>query len=241
MRCMTDALAVDHIVMSPAGPALRNAFRASIETDVYPMKALERASVICNTCMNLVKSSVLKTAIEMGIPFIAYGWSPGQAPIASSVLKLNEPMVRQMQEAMVRTTGRLMGEGIRPYILNERHYRELLAPQSTDPEKAFLYAIHPLAFHEYREDMIAEEIEKLGWRSPSDTDPNSTNCLLNSFANQVHLKQYGFHPYAFEIAGLVREGCMSREEGLKKISELPDEEMIRQIQEKIGLETGKTA
>jgi tRNA(Ile)-lysidine synthase TilS/MesJ len=197
------------------------------------MKALERASAICNTCMNLVKSSILKTAIEMGIPFLAYGWSPGQAPIASSVMKLNEPMIRQMQEAVVRTTGTLIGDKLRPYILNHRHYHELLSPNPDVAERASLYAVHPLAFHEYREDSIAEEIKKLGWRSPTDTDSNSTNCLLNSLANKIHLKRYGFHPYAFEIGGLVREGCMTREEGLAKLLSPPDPDVLVFVQNRL--------
>jgi len=233
IRQMTTALGVDHIVLAPAGMVLINAFRKSMETDIYPMKALERASAICNTCINLVKSSVLKTAIEMGIPFIAYGWSPGQAPIASSVMKLNVPMIRQMQEAMWRTTGMLIGDEIRPYMLNQRHYRELLSTHPDEAENVSLYAVHPLAFHEYHEKSIAEEIRKLGWLSPNDTDSNSTNCLLNSLANKIHIKRYRFHPYAFEIAGLVREGCMTREEGLAKLLTPPDPDVMDIVQKKL--------
>jgi hypothetical protein len=39
---------------------------------------------------------------------------------------------------------------------------------------------------------------------------------LNSFACYNHLEKYGFHPYAFDAAELVRSGGMSREEGLDK-------------------------
>ena len=54
---------------------------------------------ICNSCMNLVKSFLLKTAIEMRVLIVAYGWSPGQAPVQSSVFKTNASMIRQMQKA----------------------------------------------------------------------------------------------------------------------------------------------
>ena len=33
-------------------------------------------------------------------------------------------------------------------------------------------------------------------------DANTTNCLLNSFANTNHMERYGFHPYVFELAKL---------------------------------------
>ena len=35
--------------------------------------------------------------------------------------------------------------------------------------------------------------------------------------DELHLRRYGFHPYVWEIANMVREGVMAREEGLQKI------------------------
>jgi len=88
---------------------------------------------------------------------------------------------------------------------------------------------------DYNEEDILNAIKEIGWVNPKDTDSNSTNCLLNGFANQMHIKQYGFHPYAFEIAGLVREGYMTREEGLKKLSVPPDPEVIKYVKKKLGI------
>jgi hypothetical protein len=81
----------------------------------------------------------------------------------------------------------------------------------------FPYNVHPLAWEFYDENTITNEIKKLGWEAPKDTDTNSTNCLLNAFANSVHIDRYGFHPYVWEIANMVREGVMTREDGYKKI------------------------
>jgi len=50
-------------------------------------------------------------------------------------------------------------------------------------------------------------------------DVHSTNCLLNSYANRVHVKKYGFHLYVFELAKLLREGYMGRDATLKKLSQ----------------------
>ena len=77
---------------------------------------------------------------------------------------------------------------------------------------------------------------ELGWKKPTDTDSNSSNCLLNSFANQTHINKYGFHPYVFEIAGLVRSGVMTREEGIEKIEAPQDENTIREVKRKLGIQ-----
>ncbi|HEX9021463.1 MAG TPA: hypothetical protein VF903_09395 [Nitrospirota bacterium] len=232
---VTETLNVDHIMMTPGRDTLRRAFTRTLESDLYPVKSLERASSICTTCMNLVKSFVIKTAVEQGVPIIAYGWSPGQAPMASSVLRLNPSMVGQMQETLVRTLGAIMEADLAPYLLDQRNGSERGSGKARPDGGTALYAVHPLAFIEYREEEIINEIRGLGWEAPQDTDTNSTNCLLNAFANKVHLARHGFHPYAFEIAGLVREGCMSREEGMAKLSAAPDAEVIGSVRKKLGL------
>ena len=58
---------------------------------------------------------------------------------------------------------------------------------------------------------------------------------MNAFANQVHRQQHGFHPYAFEVAGLVRMGVMSREEGLARLGKSGDEGVIQAVKSKLGL------
>jgi hypothetical protein len=62
-----------------------------------------------------------------------------------------------------------------------------------------------------------------------------SSCLLNAFANQVHIERWGFHPYAWEIAGIVRSGGLSREEGLAKVSEPPNPVLVSRVRERLGL------
>jgi len=231
IRKVTDALNVDHIAFHPGGGTLCEVFVKSMRPGMYPIKALERASSICNSCMNIVKSFLLRTAIEMEVPLVAYGWSPGQAPIQSSVFKTNGSMVQQMQQAMLKPVRDMVGNRLSAFLLEERHYEN----KSADPGSRFPYLVHPLAFMNYDEERILESIRELGWVDPKDTDANSTNCLLNGFANQVHMEQHAFHPYAFEIAGLVREGYMTRDEGLKKLSTPSDPKVIAYVKQKLGL------
>lgn len=235
IKTVTGSQNIDHLMISPGFSLLSNVFNQSITKKLYPLKALERASSICNTCMNLVKSYVMKTAIENGISFIAYGWSPGQAPIQSSVMALNLSMIQQMQKMVINTLKDIMGDDLSPFILSDRHYA-LIEMKLADSVKGLFYNIHPLAFLEYDEAHIIETIKRIGWEEPKDTDANSTNCLLNSFANIVHQEEYGFHPYAFEISGLVRNGHMSREDGLKKLSIPADPKTISYVKQKLRID-----
>jgi len=234
IQSVTEHLGLELEIFRPAPDRVRHAFRESITACPYSMKSLERASALCHTCMNLVKSYVIKTAIEKDIPLVAYGWSPGQAPVQASVLKLNPAMVRQMQKVLTDTLGPILAEGLKPFVLDEREYG--LLDQSLERSRgAFLYAVHPLAFLEYDETNIIGQIEAVGWSPPRDTDSNSTNCLVNGYASSVHQEQYGFHPYAFEIAGLVRYGHMTREEGLAKLLSPVDGKVLKDVKQKLGI------
>jgi len=233
IRQVADALHVDHVMVSPSFHTLSRAFTLSTTSKLYPVKALERATSICNTCMHFAKACFTRAAIEMGVPFIAYGWSPGQAPAASSVLAMNVSMIRQQQEYLKNLFYGELGEGLRAFLLNERHYR-LLDRAASGRAAPPLYNIHPLAFFDYDEVRVREEIRALGWVSPKDTDSNSTNCLLNSFAIAMHVNEWGFHPYAMEIASLVRDGYMTRQQGLEKLMKQPDEKTISFVKDKLG-------
>jgi len=235
-QTICESLQIDHLILSPNAETLYQAFRESVSPKMYPLKALERASSVCNTCMNLVKSYLLKAAIEMGIPMIAYGWSPGQAPIQSSVMKWNLPLIRQTQAVLTNTIQRVMGENLNGFKLAERHFK--IIKMESDDKGPFLYNIHPLAFLDYDEEQIIKAVKELGWQSPVDTDSNSTNCRLNAFGIDTHQEQVGFHPYAFEIAGLVRGGYMTRKEGLAKLANPPDVNVIKDVKKKLGLSNG---
>jgi len=226
IKLLADKLSIDHITFKPRHDVLKKIFTASISNNLYAKKSLERASTICSSCMGLVKSITLKLAIEKNIPFIGYGWSPGQAPVQSSVMKVNVGFIRSSQKSFFDPLFKIAGDDIKPYFLNESDFEKL----GSD-----IHNIHPLAFLEYNEEKIYKRIQELGWEQPKDTDSNSSNCLLNSFANQVHINKYGFHPYAFEVSGLIRTGAMTREEGIEKIGATQDENIIKQVKEKLEI------
>ena len=92
--------------------------------------------------------------------------------------------------------------------------------------------VSPLVFLDWREEEAVEIIQQHGWKRPDDTDPNSTNCLLNAFANQVHVQQTGYHAYAMELAGLVREGYMERDEALHRLEIPKSSELVTLVAER---------
>lgn len=226
MRRISENLEVDHVIVKPRFDLLRQIFVASISRDMYPAKALDRASNICTSCMGMAKGIALRIAIEENIPIIAYGWSPGQAPLTSSIFKTNPQMIQAMLPATVAPLQKVVGDRIAPYFPAEHHF--------DDPTR-FPYNISPFAFLDYDEDTVYARIEELGWERPNDTDPNSTNCLLNAFANEAHLRHRGYHPYVLELANMVRGGYLDREEALMRLRVPPDPVILAAVKAKLGL------
>ena len=217
MQKVCTNLGTDHMIIRPNPKLLRKIFGVAAREEIYSNKTLERASTICTSCIGLVKALLLRTAIEKDIQFVGFGWSPGQAPIQSSVMKSNAALMKLTQKAIYEPLQKIAGDFIAPFFLAEDHFAE--------PQK-FPWNIHPLAFLDYNEEKIIARNKELGWEKPIDTDANSTNCLLNAYANQIHKDRYGYHPYVWEIANMVRTGAMSREEGMEKIGAKENPEMV---------------
>ncbi len=213
----TDALGADHILFKPHWGVLKKIFTTAAERELYSKKTLERASTICTSCIGLVKAICLKTAIEQEIPLVAFGWSPGQAPMESSIMKNNPALIKMAQQAILQPLRTVVGEEVNAYFLLDEHYAV--------PDR-FPYNVHPMAWEYYNEEMILKDIRQYGWTAPRDTDSNSSNCLLNAYANEIHLTKYGFHPYVWEIANMVRDGVMTREEGFEKIYGARDSKLV---------------
>jgi len=228
IRNVADKLGIDHVIVKPNFSFMRRAFVASINPDMYPKKALERASGICNTCMGLAKGIALRLALEKDIPMMVYGWSPGQIPLPAAVLRPNRNMLQAMVAAAVAPLGRIGGP-VTAYFPEPRHFEA--APRMP-------VNVSPLVFCDWHEDEAVEVIQDYGWKRPDDTDPNSTNCLLNAFANETHVQQLGYHAYAMELAGLVREGYMEREEALRRLETPASPELVALVAKQLGVAVG---
>jgi tRNA(Ile)-lysidine synthase TilS/MesJ len=225
-RVVAENLRVDHVVVKPRFDLLREIFVRSLATAMYPPQALKRASSICISCMALAKGIGLRTAFEKEIPVLAYGWSPGQIPMTAALFRTNPRMLAASLKVAKEPLRRAVGDEIDVYFPEARH----LANAAEFP-----YNVSPLVFGEYDEAAALQRIQTLAWERPPRTDPNSTNCLLNSFANAVHIEQMGYHPYAMELAGLVRGDYMSRETALDRLETEASREIVDAVGAKLGL------
>ncbi len=227
IKKVTDRLEVDLIQFKPPWPVAKKIFALTAKKDIFSKPTLLRASSVCTSCIGFVKSIVLKTALEMSIPMVAFGWSPGQAPIQSAIMRTNPSMIRQTQSALISAYPPDILKGIKQYFIPDEYYEVY--------KDRFPQNIHPLAFFDYNEENIKKELMDMGWHTPVDTDTNSSNCLLNAFANHCHIERTGFHPYVWEIANMVRQGIIDREEGIHKIYTDQNENMVQYAQERLGL------
>ncbi len=226
VRKISESLGIDLLIFKPRLDILKKIFKEGAKNDFFPPKTLQRASTICTSCMGIIKFYCLRLALEEKIPFIIYGWSPGQIPLISSIFKNNPLLIRSMQRVIKGPLERIAGKEIAQYFLETSHFQK---------QTEFPYNISPLAFLEYDEDEIIKTIKKLGWKKPQDTDPNSSNCLLNSLAIFVHKKRLGFNPYAFELAKLVREGHLNRKKALKRLAEPENMKVVNWVKKKLDL------
>ncbi|HBU69112.1 MAG TPA: hypothetical protein DEE98_01880 [Elusimicrobia bacterium] len=225
IRTVTEALGVDSLIIKADFGVMRNVIKRSLKEPIFPLKALERASTICTSCIGLAKFIFLKTALEKKIPLMVWGWTPGQAPVRSSLMKINASLFKSTQSIFRKQLEEASGSDLSRYFIEDSVF---------DSPEAFPYTVSPFAFTDYNEKSIISKIKKLGWREPGEMDANSTNCLLNSFANKVHLDRHGFHPYAFEIAGMVRLGIMSRKEGLSKLGKFENKKAMAIVKKKLA-------
>jgi hypothetical protein len=175
--------------------------------------------------MAIIKYVALRFALEKNIPLVAYGWSPGQAPISSSIFKNNPQMIDQMQRSLLEPLLKIAGDDIRAYFLEPKHFQG---------GYQFPYNIHPLAFLDYDIDKIYAYISRFDWKKPEETDANSTNCMLNSYANFIHKRKTGFHPYAFELANLVRGGYLDRDSALQRLRDPENPAIVKMVDNKLG-------
>ena len=218
-------LGIDHILFKPRFDVLKKIFAACANENIFPPQTLRRASSICTSCMAIVKFNTLRIALEKDIPFIMFGWSPGQIPITSSIMKNNPKFLRLSQKSLYDPLHKLVGSKINPYFLEEKNFEETYH---------FPYNISPLVFLDYDENQIVQKINEFGWEAPKDVDAHSTNCLLNSFANVVHKERHGYHPYVFELAKLVREGYLDRSVALQKLSQLENIKTVELVKRTLG-------
>lgn len=224
IRAVTDCLGIDSVIVKYPAEKMIKAFKYIEDGKGISRQSLERASAICNLCIMLIKNMIYYEAIIRNISIICFGWTPGQTGTDKPLIRLNHQMLLKGFGVMKNLIVNKLGDAYNKYFLDEKFM------ETNKDGMPYLY--YPFVNNPYNEEELIESIKKIGWLPPENTDGNSTNCLLNSYANNSHLKNFGFHPYAFEISNLIREGYLSREEGLKKLSNATNNDSYQLVCEK---------
>jgi tRNA(Ile)-lysidine synthase TilS/MesJ len=201
---------------------LRDAFcKAASSLNGYPLISRLRASDICNTCIGIIKQKLIERALVEEAPLIIFAFSPGQTE--NPFIPLSRGSLRWFR-ALFQKELRTMGITSPDAFL----IREDLLKEEVD-----LVMVHPLLAWDYDKRRVEQECTDLGWKRPDRADRISTNCLLNAYAIDNHLRKYGIHPYAFDLAALVRNGQMTREEAIQSIDSPLPSDLIRAVEEKL--------
>jgi hypothetical protein len=223
-RRVAEHLDVDHIVIKPRFEVVRRVFVASAEADLHPPRALERGSGICNSCTALIRGIGLRLALEHRAAMLAYGWLPGQIPLASAFYSSSKPMLRAMVHCSVRRLAAAAGDEVARYFPEERQLETAEPPVS----------VAPLLLLPYEPTIVEREIRAVGWERPEDPHTKTATCLLHRYANQLHLVQKGFHPDVMELAAMVREGFVERDAALQQLNDAPAHPIMRAVAVKLG-------
>ncbi|NOQ49020.1 MAG: hypothetical protein GQ576_07820 [Methanococcoides sp.] len=226
---MCEIVGCDYFKLTMEEKRLCDTFRKAAEsTNAYSKFARYRASDICNTCISIIKQKLIEQAIIHKTPFIIFAFTSGQAPNPIIDLQVNFiKWSRNIFEKQLQNFGVEDKDEI--FLIKNEIIKSI--DKNTTP-----IMLHPLCLWDYNEDDILKTLADLGWISPKISDSNSTNCLLNSFACHNHIKKYQIHPYAFDIAGLVRSGDMTQEEGLEKLNKELSKPLMEVAAKKLNME-----
>ncbi len=217
----------DYYQLTMETEILYDTFRKAAESyDAFPKFAKYRASDICNVCITIIKQKLIEQAIIQKAPFIVFAFTAGQSP--NPIINLSPNFIQWSRNLFKKQLEKIDVEDKDEIFLLKSKVIENMGETA-------LSILHPLCLWEYSEDKVLEALLEIGWEQPGINDSNSTNCTLNSFACYNHLEKYGFHPYAFDTAGLVRSGEMSREEGFEKINQELSQPLIEEAAQKLKL------
>ena len=224
-KAVCGKLGVDHIMFTPKSTFMTAMYRTSaVSEEMHPKSAIQRASSICNSCINVINTHMLRIAVQQNIPMIAGGYIGGQLPKDTAVFRINLKANLRQRDISVRRYVGHFGADAADYFS--------LPPNTPDRD---IIVINPMLGLMLREDEIIGALAPLGWMRPTDTGVTSTNCRLNDLGVYIHSRRHGFHPYIFEIADQVRHGLLGRGTAVSKLEALPRYDQVEWLAQRIGV------
>ena len=223
-QLICDKLAVDFIIWRPKPNFMNALYVDSLDGNYQNKGSIVRASDLCNGCINLINSVMLKEAVGRNIPLIAGGYIAGQVPKGTCVMKLRLETLSAFSKVKNSTADKMFS--LQHYTLQAEDLKRYTVSDS-------VRIINPMLSIVYSENEILQSLKKMGWRRPRDTGKHSSNCQINDLGIKTHMAKYGFHPYEQEVAEQVRAGTLTRDKAIKKLEANLDNKRIAEVEAKV--------
>jgi amino acid adenylation domain-containing protein len=219
IRRVTEQLGVPHVFATT--PAMNAIF----------VDSLNRHSNVCNGCFKTLYTLGARHARSHGIPLVVTGLSRGQFFETRLTAELFAD-----ESVDAERIDRIVLEARKAYHRTPDAVAELLHTDDFHGDDIF-EEVEFLDFYRYcdvgLDEMLAYLGEHVPWIRPADTG-RSTNCLINQAGIFVHLRERGFHNYAFPYSWDVRMGHKRREAALAELRDDIDPHDASRILAEIG-------
>lgn len=215
-------LSVDQIMFRPAWGT-----SSALYQEIIPL-----AGELCMPCEAFITTEAYRMAIEMQIPSIAWGLNQTQFnTVPDWIVETDLAYWEKIKSRFIEEMGVVLGpdseafkEFREKYVLDLAPNRDLL-PQHVFPFLALGY-----------DPVLAErEVEKIGWRYPSDVSGVGSNCSAHHL--HMYLKKAFYSRESLEryLALEVRKGAIARDRALNALETPVPEELANQVLSSVGL------
>ncbi len=223
-------LGFDHISFKFGFDCTRSVFSQSIALcrNNQLQDMFKTFGILCWPCFMFLTVALFNTATAFNIRYIAGGFSFGQ-------IQNLKPYLDDKHRGFL--SGKLVSDFFVMPLYNQLHMEDL-HPQfelfENNHAKDDLLVIPYFLFEPYNEKKIIKSISNdLDWVRPDDTDGCSTNCLLNSYSNQLFQEIFHYNRYAEQLSRQIRINEVSRNEALQAINNPGSQEIIDCIKKRL--------
>jgi len=239
MKSACDILGADFVEIrsknNVATKFVRDILRATI-----PMGPAVVVTNLCRACNYGIKSAVFRTAEKEGAPIILWGRSSNEQLASSANEAVDKKKVLEIERTIsnIKPIDKLFSRGSFYYLrsLLHRVNQGLEFPVSGNKKISVQFPvlknkdIKEVFFYDYvewdRRKQVQTIQQELNWHKPSDSISTwRYDCRFVEFIMYCFVKKFGFSKRCVGYANMIRDGKMTREEGLSQ--ELEQLEQIR--------------
>jgi len=188
-------LGVDHIMYTPALDFYKKLFGFLLKNQTNE----GAVKTVCYVCYPLSQGFALNLAMTHGIPLILEGCSPGQPDPEIMVYEVPPKHIQEESwlPRLIKESG----------IFSPQELTYFWDPHCYPKDTQFPRILIPFHAWKYDQSEVIKKVVELKLISRKKfASPVYSNCLLNWLLMYSDLKNFGYNPYLFEFAKLIREG-----------------------------------